>query len=296
MRIFVTGGSGFIGKHVVRELLQGKQELLLLVREGKKNALPKNKKIKIISGDMGDISKWQNELKKFKPEAAIHLAWEGIPDYGVEMSLHNLKNSLNLFQTLFESGCKTVVSAGSCWEYGAKEGKLSESAEIKAPNIFTASKASLNMLGERMAKNYGANFIWTRLFYVYGPGQKGHSLIPFVLKNLRADVVPALKDPFGQNDFVYVGDVARALAMLLKKGASGVYNIGSGNLTSTKEIVKTLYKHYPQNNGYNIIYPKGKAVLSPSFYADISRIKKEIGWKPSVDIWEGLEKTLNFYD
>ena len=125
MKIFITGSTGFIGKHLVKNLKARGHELFLLDK------------------DLADIKEWINEVKNFNPDAVIHLAWQGIPDYGPETSAKNLKYGLDLIENLSKIGCKWVLSAGSCWEYGGKAGKISEDAEIKPINDFTKAKNDL---------------------------------------------------------------------------------------------------------------------------------------------------------
>lgn len=290
MRVFVTGGTGFIGRYVVRRLLAGKDKILLLARNPleAKNIFGEPRRLSVVKGDLSDVLGLRKALKKFKPEASLHLAWEGIPDYSLEMSLKNLNYSLNLFKILVEVGCEKIVSSGSCWEYGAKKGKLSEdsfadpSGHQHSP--FAVAKVAAYLLGKEIAKEGNIDFVWARLFFVYGPGQKKTSLIPYLISCRKNGILPQLKNPKGGNDFIYADDVAVALIALLKKhrlGMSSLYNIGSGGLTSVQSIADLVY-------GKKI----KKVKRGSGFYADISKIKKEIGWKPKVSIQEGIKRTI----
>src|SRR3989344_6612588 len=137
MRIFLTGGTGFIGKFLIPKLDNGKNQLLILSRD---KITPNSKNQSFVTGNLSDIKDWKNELKNFKPDATIHLAWEGIPDYESEVSQRNLKYSLELIKFLTEINCKTILATGSVWEYGNKNGKLSESLSPKPFNPFTKAK------------------------------------------------------------------------------------------------------------------------------------------------------------
>jgi len=295
MRAFITGGTGFIGKYVVNRLEKEGFNILLLTRASKENifSIIKSKKVDIVSGDLSDINKWETKLKQFKPDTAIHLAWEGIPDYGVETSIKNLKYGLNLFKELAELGCKKIICTGSCWEYGQNHGKLSEDSPIRLSNAFAAAKNALHWLGREIAKENNMQFIWTRLFYVYGPGQREKSLIPYIIKCVKEGKKPEIKTPYARNDFIYVEDVAKAIAAILEKcNQSTVYNIGSGDSTSIQDIIKIVYSKL------NLQYkPKDKVFKSDNppfdtFWADISKIKKEIGWEPKLTISDALQRTI----
>lgn len=284
MRIFVTGGTGFIGKPTTRELQKHGHQLLLLIREkgAEGKELLKTKGLSFVYGDLSNPSKWMQKVKRFRPAAALHMAWEGLPDYGPEISEKNLFYGLQLYKILGKIGCKKVVTTGSCWEYGADKGKLKEDMPVKPFNAFSAAKNALHWLGKEVAVQYDMQFIWTRLFFVYGPGQREGSLIPYVLRCKKENKKPILQNPLGGNDFIYVEDVARALCMILKKNIKDrtkIYNIGTGELISNARIVNSIYgrKIYKEPSR-----PYG-------FYANISKIKKEIGWYPTVDIGQGIK-------
>jgi nucleoside-diphosphate-sugar epimerase len=278
MKIFVTGGTGFIGKHLVKKLQERGHTLCLL------------------SSDLAEPEKWKKEISDFGPDAVVHLAWEGLPDYSAEISIKNLKYGLELFDLLAGIGCKTILSTGSCWEYGGQQGKLSEDAPVKNINAFTAAKNSLHWLGTEIARENNMQFIWTRLFYVYGPGQRKESLIRYLINCVKSGKTPEIKNPLAKNDFIYVEDVAEALSVLLENcKKSGVYNIGSGKLTSVKKIIEIVSDQHGLKNQYKDLTPRPTDVLLTEFYADISKIKKEIGWKPKTNIAEGIERTINYF-
>lgn len=287
MRIFITGGSGFIGKFVVEQLIRNKHSLLLLLPEKDTDWFRSKygKATRLVKGDLGNIKEWSSTVKKFKPDAAIHLAWEGIPDFSAGQSIKNLKYSLDLLTFLAEIKCQTVLSPGSCWEYGDVRGKINENHPIFSDQPFMLAKNTIRIFGNIIAQESGQHFIWTRLFYVYGPGQRKFSIIPYLLNCSKKGIDPEIKNLDARHDFIYVEDVARSIAGLIEKkyeAGSSVFNIGSGKLTSLEQILNIIYPNY-----------KKSGFLSKSrsaFYADISKIKKEIKWKPEVGIVEGIHK------
>lgn len=292
MKIFITGGTGFIGSYVLKKLDPQKDEVVLLVSESEKEISSKNihQNIKRVYGNLSDIDKWKEEVKKFGPDVTLHLAWEGIPDYKSETSVKNLKYGLDLVLMLSKIGCKKFIGAGSCWEYGNKPGELNEDMPINPHNAFTAAKNSLNQMGKAIAEENNMHFIWTRFFYVYGPGQKESSLIPSIIASIKKGKIPEIKTPFAKNDFIYVEDVADALIMIMKKGnLNRTYNIGSGSLTCVNDIIKEVYQNLGIENKANFNNPPGDTNSSyRDFWADNSRIKNEIGWVPKTAIKQGI--------
>lgn len=291
MRVFITGGTGFIGSHVVKKIQEEKNEILLLSPLPKFSNISEN--TKIVEGNLSNPEDWRKELKDFKPETTIHLAWEGIPNYDSETSIKNLKYGLELFSLLAEIGCKSILSTGSCWEYGGQPGKLSENTTPKPLNAFTSAKNALHLLGKEIANENNMNFIWTRLFYVYGPGQKKESLIPYLINCIKKGKTPEIKNPSAQNDFIYVGDVAEAISLLIQNcKRSGIYNIGSGRLTSIQDIIKIIYNNFGLQKDYKNTTP-GTTDIFSGFWADISKIKNDVGWEPKTEIQKGIKKIIN---
>lgn len=290
MRVFVTGGTGFNGKFIVSKLDNGKNKILVLSRNA--NNLFQSRNISLVKGNLASANGWMHIVKNFNPQAAVHLAWEGIPDYGVQSSIKNLNYGLNIIEFLGKIGCKTILVTGTIWEYGNQKGKLSEDYCTKSFNALTAAKNSLHYLGREIARDYKMNFIWTRLANCYGPGRHETSLIPYLIKSAKSNKKIEIRDPNAQNDFIYVEDVALAISqLLLKYGKSGIFNIGSGKLISVKDIIKKVFKVLKVNREIKIT--SQKQIDSFSFaYADISKIKKEISWHPKIDIDEGLKRTI----
>lgn len=290
MRIFITGGTGFLGKHLVRELRKGGHKLVLLSRESRQAV----KGIAYLRGDIGDVAAWGKKLKAFKPDAAVHLAWEGIPKTDIETCTKNVTGGLACLRAFGEAGCKTVLVAGSDQEYGQTGKKKNENAPLKPHNLLFAAKVALYEMGVKIAEQYQMNFIWTRIFFVYGPGQRSKALIPYLEDSFRNGVLPEIKNPYGANDFIYIDDVVRALRMLIGRKpehSSEIYNIGSGKLTPTAEVIRTVFAFFKRPKPSFPPKAPTQMVLKGS-YADISKIKRDIGWKPKISLQSGIVKML----
>jgi len=295
MNLFITGGTGFIGTHLMRLLQDSEYELQILILE--EEDISKNKYIQgsnIVRGNLANTDNWIDQVKRFRPDVTLHMAWEGIPQYDAYTSMNNLMNSLNLITKLSEIGCKRIICTGSCWEYGQTQGKLIESIAPQSTNAFTAAKNALHMMGSEIAHEHDASFIWTRLFYVYGPLQRSYSLIPSIIKNIQKGKNPEIKTPHAKNDFIYVEDVVRALDLIIQKCTkSAVYNIGSGYSTSIHEIVDLVCQYYDVS--YSTVPNDNNEKKLSNFWADVSKIKNDTGWKPQVTIENGIQKMVDFY-
>jgi len=285
----VTGGMGFIGRYTIEELRRRGHRPLALSRMNQQEH-----GVDFIKGNLSNIAKWKGRLKKFKPEAAVHLAWEGIPDFSYANCTKNLEGGLALFSALAEAGCKKIVAAGSVFEYGSRVGRVREEMQITPVSAFTAAKHALHLMGEELAKEKGMDFIWLRLFNPYGGGQRAGSLIPYILRCITEGTPLTLKYPLAQGDFIYAGDVARAIADAVARGNGyATYNVGSGHLTPVRDIAKMICEGMGTSKKYYEDFARtarGKLLGAP--YAEIKNVRKGIGWRPTVDIKTGIKKTV----
>lgn len=296
MKIFVTGGTGFIGVHTVQLLAEKGHDLMLLARNPDKLHLTAGLKrqIRFVCGDLTGLDGWKKKLTNFRPEVLLHMAWEGLPDYGIKMCKANFDYGVSMFILAGEAGCKSVMSLGSCWEYADKHGRLTENAKIDSTKIFPAFKNSLRIAGEAISNEYKMKFYWPRLFFVYGPGQRDTSLIPSVISAIRHGGVPDIKKPANRNDFIYVTDVADALVKILQEKPDGiVYNIGSGYPTPVSKIVSHVYTAMGHENKNAL--EESACIVGEDFCADISRIKRDIGWVPKFSCADGIKETVQYY-
>ena len=283
MNIFITGGTGFIGKYVVATLLRRKKHRLLVLTRDIAHAralFPNEDLLSYAQGDLEHIAALEPHLKRFQPDVCLHLAWEGIPDYGVVASVKNLNQGISLFQAAARSGCKKIIATGSCWEY-------------EANNAFTAAKNALRELGGIIAKEHDSDFLWARLFYVYGPGQKETSLLPFLCGRVKAGAIPELKNPHARHDFVYVQDVAEALvrlAELRKKKGRTCYEIGTGKRIAIKNILGIMCRL--QGMRAPAIAPGAPANRFGMRAANTEAIRKDTRWKPKTHMTDGIKNML----
>lgn len=280
MKIFITGGAGFIGRHIVQMLAKKNHRLLLLSRNlaRDKKVFP-FKNITFLKGDLATLPRWKAELRRFKPDAAFHLAWEGIPDYGIAMSIKNLQYGTALFEALVEIGCPRIVTTGSCWE-------------LTNTNTLAVAKNALREFGNHSSKHTPTKLLWARLFFVYGPGQKAASLIPFLVSQIHSGKTPELKNPDAAHDFVYIEDVAKALVCLITKRTvpGGTYDIGTGRLTKVSAVANMVCAQYAKKAAY-----RSSSKQKSGVKADTQGIHM-LGCEAKTSIQKGIQKTIQYYE
>ena len=287
MKIFITGASGFIGKNLLPVL----SEHSLLCLHHSQPILSKNRNIKIIKGDLNKPDSYIVQLKEFKPDCCIHLAWNGLPDYSVGNSSENLIAGISLLQNLVQVRCKKIFIIGSCWEYGSLTGAVTEDAANRDLGIFAAFKIALKTITEGICRDADIKMVWGRAFFVYGPGQRRDALIPSCYRNLKNGEDLGIKNPLACNDFVHVSDVANSIKTLIEAtNSSGVYNIGSGISFAVWEVVNTVAEQMGKLPPYIDMpfNPNGN-------FADLSKIRKH-NWLPKITLEEGISNTVKFLD
>lgn len=292
MKVFLTGGTGFIGQWVVPILVEHGHELRMLLLEDDKNPFSEMKNVSIVRGGLNEINYIESMMRDFEPDSLVHLAWEGLPDYSPKMCFHNFELSLNLFKVAAGIVKKSILSTGSCWEYASRNGEQSEDSALGPPAVFPAVKNALRFMGEAIALEREISFYWLRLFFVYGPGQKNQSLIPSIINSVKKGDFPQIKAPENLNDFVYVEDAARAVMEILRSNPkSTVFNVGSGYSTEVKEVLKMVCEGMNQPFDGKLLRNNS---LNEDFWADISRITRETDWCPEYGLKRGIRRTLEY--
>ena len=249
--------------------------------------------------DLNNFIDKKKEILDFKPEAVLHLAWQGIPDYSKQMSELNFNNSLNFLNFLIEnSECKKIIVPGSCWEYndGSILGQCSEDIKINPQKPFSIYKKKL--FDELINKTHKHNVIfnWPRLFYVYGPYQKKTSLIPMLIDSYLNNKEPNIKSPYNKNDFIFIDDVVKILIFMLQSSLpSGVYNVGTGVATEVIELSNIIKNFFNSNNNLKKNIKKKADGQTINFFADTNKLKKYFSNLEFEKINSGLYKTVKFF-
>ena len=285
MKIFLTGATGFIGRQLVP--LMEHHQLLLVGRHGENFS---RTNLKFIKSDLKDLDNWKQVVEEFCPEACIHLAWSGLPDYSLSRCIENFDMNIQLLDFLAHIGCKRVFVAGTCWEYGDIQGQATENVQLGTQNLFASFKTAIRLNGEQLARSKDINFIWGRIFFVYGPGQRSTSLIPSCYQSLKNGKTPELRNLNAVNDFIHVSDVAKAILRLIESpSVEGVFNIGSGKPRSVIEVCRIIAKKLSVEN---LLSESINFSQDNGLWADTSLINKTIGWRPEFSIETGISETI----
>ena len=293
----VTGGAGFIGSNLVDRLVKERHKVIVLDNfvSGKKKNLSHHKgnNVKIINLD---ISKNKNLQKYFnKVDYVFHLAGlaEIIPSIKnpKKYFINNVLGTLNVLEASKNIKIKKFIYAASSSCYGnPKNFPTSENERIETKHPYALTK----YLGEELVKNYASIFnmpnISFRFFNVYGPrlntsGQYSAVFGKFLSQKINKKPLTIVGDGRQTRDFIYVEDLIDAFIKISKsKLVNKIYNLGSGKETSINKIAKLF-------GGKKVFIAKRLDEPKRSL-AEISKIKKDISWKPKTTIEEGIKKLI----
>jgi nucleoside-diphosphate-sugar epimerase len=246
MKILVTGATGFIGQYVINELLKsGSHEIIATTRNlSKAKALGFPSAVRLIEFDLSN-SDDNSYLLLESPDALIHLAWDGLPNYkGFFHMEKNLVENSSFIKNMIKGGLKNLTVTGTCFEYGMQEGELSEEMETQPTNPYGQAKDDFRKFIETLKSSHHFSFKWLRLFYMYGKGQAPQSLVSQLEKAaLGGETVFNMSGGEQVRDFLPVEEVARAIVeVALQDKVSGVINCCSGKPVKVKDFVVNYLK------------------------------------------------------
>ena len=325
MKLLVTGGAGFIGSAVVR-LAIGRGHSVVNVDALTYAACLKN--IASVSespeyffehADIRNRGDLDAIFKKYKPDSVMHLAAESHVDRSIDDPADFIETNVNGTFNLLEAARIYWQDCGkpetfrfhhvSTDEvYGSLPSDLviqfTEETNYDPQSPYSASKASSDHLVKAWHKTYGLPVVLTNCSNNYGPYHFPEKLVPVIIVNALAGMpLPIYGNGSNIRDWLYVEDHADALLLVLEKGIVGrSYNIGGENERTNLELVQTLCSILdclrPKAKGsYEelITYVEDRPGHDVRYAIDPSRIRDELGWRPSVSVEEGLKKTVQWY-
>lgn len=254
MKLAVTGATGFIGRHVVAELEQRGLSATLVCRSPV-GLLPQATKHSVVAFDLS-----APPADPFgalgKPDALIHLAWGGLPNYE---SLHHFEDELpahyRFLKAVVAGGLGNLVVTGTCFEYGMQSGALHEELEARPNNPYGFAKNALRIQLEYLQRVTPFNLTWPRLFYLFGSGQAATSLFSQLTAAVeRGDKTFNMSGGEQLRDYLPVSEAARHIVSLALSGRNnGIVNVCSAKPVSVRNLVET----WIAENGWSINLNRG---------------------------------------
>jgi len=285
-KVLVTGGTGFIGTEVVKQLHKKGYEITILDRKDKPEGLDH---VKYIKGDLGNPAKCVFACAG--QDYVIHLAAKArIPESFINPDEYfdsNVTGTRNILTAASAVGIRKFVYAGSSSVYGNNTPPNKPTHKPDPLNYYAMSK----LFGEHLCKQYkimfNLNYNILRFFTVYSENQPT-SLLFGKFAQMVKDGKPVTIHGDGEykRDYIHVSDVATAcIASMESKVKNDTFNVGTGTSISVNTVVEVLKKHAPEFTAINVDKPRGYA---PETLADISKTKNLLNWSPKIKIDEGL--------
>jgi len=306
LKVLITGGSGFIGSHLVDLFLKAGYETVVLdnffsgTTENIRQCMD-NKKFHLIKGDIRNPEDIEKAVKSV--DVVCHLAAIVNIPLSIENPLlvneANVEGTLNLLQACVKHNVERFVYASTCAVYGeAQHLPIDEEHPTNPLSPYGASKLAAEHYCKVFHRIYGLQTACLRFFNVYGPrqtsGPYGGVITTFIESLKKAEPLVIFGDGNQTRDFIYVEDAAKAciIALHCKKCSGKTFNIGTGTQTSVNKLAQILIKLLDKPQAKIIHSSERKGDIRES-YANISRAEKDLGFKPEILIYEGLKKLVD---
>lgn len=296
MRVLVTGGTGFIGRSVVRRLLWAGHDTGILVEEtgGPERSLPPpidklRSRLSFIHGDLRDRKQIENLVRESSPDAVIHLAAAGVTDpfLNYESAIqHNVLGTVNLVQAFFG----TSGSGGP-----PKKMIIARTpGETSTMNVYAASKAAAWSFCSMFARTKDWSIAGAVIFQAFGPGQAEHTLVAAAISAALAGANLPMTSGVQEKDWIFVDDVAEGLIVALgSEMAPGIsFDLGSGRTISVADMADRVYKIIGKGGNPSIGVVHDRPGEDRIQIADADRTFDLIGWRASTSVSDGLAKVI----
>lgn len=319
----ITGGAGFIGSHVVRRFVTAYPECEIInldqltyagnlanLRdiEGKQN-------YRFVKGDITDAGFIDNLFATEKPDAVIHLAAESHVDRSISnpiaFVLTNVVGTVNLlnaarkyWEGAYDRHRFYHVSTDEVYGALGDTGMFTEETSYDPHSPYSASKASSDHFVRAYHDTYGMDIVISNCSNNYGSHHFPEKLIPLAIHNIKNNKpVPVYGKGENVRDWLWVEDHARAIDVIFHEAASGqTYNIGGHNEWKNIDLIELLCGIMdrklgrPEGESAKLItYVKDRAGHDLRYAIDATKLKRDLGWEPSLQFEEGLEKTVDWY-
>lgn len=303
-QILVTGGTGFIGSHLVRELLvQGHRVTVFLRDIHNLGGLADVVGCEFVEGDISIYDDVLSAFERVKPKYIYHCASllsRGVQDLDDrDAYLVNELGSKNLIDVIVKNRdvhpITSCVIFGTSMEYGCVADVLSEDVECTPVGTYAVTKYNVTKYMQNMVGMYNVPIISLRVFTPYGNGMSANSLVARMCQQASKGEVITLSDPDVTRDFIYINDlIGLTLEMSRIAGTYRglVFNAGTGVATTLKELVKVVLKESGSQSSIDWDVKRKSVVDAQVWRADMRKTYNVVSWRPSVSLSDGIKSMM----
>ncbi len=315
-RVLVTGAGGFIGRHTLAPLQAAGYEVHAVSSRPAAGSMPTSAgapeealcelapRVRWHHADLLAGESARELIGELRPTHLLHLAWYTQPG-AFWTSLENLEwvqASLRLLRAFGELGGRRAVLAGTCTEYAW--GRVTHCVEdadavaatcVRPATLYAAAKHALHVIAERWAAQVGVELAWGRVFYAYGPHEHPDRLVSGVAcALLRGEEAPCTSGT-QVRDYMYTPDMGGAFAALLGSEVTGPVNMASGMPVAVADVVMAIARAAGRPELVRLGALPQRPGDSERLTADVRRLREDVGWRPSVHLQEGAERTVEWW-
>ena len=296
-KLLIVGGTGFIGLNLAKKALKYGYKITII---SKKKPLLTNrlKKIEYIDVDIRNkkilFSKLKNKSFNYVVNLSGYVDHQEYFNGGNKVFDTHFNGTINLVNCLNKKSLLSFVQIGSSDEYGSNRAPQKENQRENPISSYSCAKVAATYFLQMLFKSYKFPVVILRLFLVYGIGQKTNRIIPQVIDACLKNKSFPTSGGSQLRDFCYIDDVVEAIIYTLnsKKGFGEVINIASGKPIQIKKVINSIVKTIKLGKA-NFGKIKYRNLENMKLYADISKAKKILRWKPTIGFNKGLELTIN---
>ena len=298
-KVIMTGATGFIGSWVMQELLNNGISTTVIVRDSSRllRGYLDNPNLHIIEGELDSLSPAYVEDRDF--DAFFHLAWGGVAPEdknNIDLQLKNISMSLTALELASKLGCKKFIAAGTVAEYVFSKDVM-DVYERQTPNdMYGAAKVSTHYFLEVRARQLNLPFIWMVIPSTFGERRTDNNIITYTIRTLLEKKKPSYGNLTQMWDFLYVGEVARAIRLIGEKGIPGkIYGIGSGQYKPLRAFIEEIRDIIDPELSLGIGERPTLSQQTFSSCVNIYDLIADTGFIPAMSFREGIKMTIKYF-
>jgi nucleoside-diphosphate-sugar epimerase len=290
-KILITGAGGLIGRQVPAFLSPHEVHALST------QPPPADGTLTWHQGNLHDPEQTRKLLATVRPSHLLHLAWDTTHGqfWQSPSNFQWVQSSLELLRQFQAQGGERVVYVGTGAEYDGDAELCQETTPLRPESPYAVCKASLSQLFESFCTLHTLSGAWARIFLLFGPHEPPQRLVPSIIRALQADTPARCGSGTQIRDFLYVKDVASALATTLLSPVTGAINIGSGQPRSIAQVATRTAELLGRPELLQLGALPPRPGDPPCQLADTRRLRDEVGWQPHYSLDQGLTETIKWW-
>jgi len=290
-KVLVTGARGFLGSHLVRLLAEARADVVAVSRGAEEGA---SGAVRWMRLDLSSERAVGELLQATRPEYVFHFASHGVGSPEQENVLPTFKIDLSTTVAMLEAATRLRVRRMML--ASSLEEPIPGSGEIVPSSPYAAAKWAGGAYARMFHRLYGTAVVMTRPYMVYGPGQRDHKLLPYVILALLRGEAPRLGSGHRGVDWIFVDDVLEGMsaAMLAPNAEGATFDLGTGTLVPIREVVE-LVVELMGSNAKPLFGALPNRPVEQVRAADVVTPREKLGWKARTSLREGLARTIDWY-